>query len=86
VRLSFGHTNPRYAREEAMRLQRALARRRAELGADADVLGPSPAYVPRVRGRWRWQLLIRGREPAAIVRDFTLPPGWSVDVDPQTLA
>ena len=73
VRLTFAHPNPRVAREEALRLQRALSHRRAELGSDADVLGPSPAYVPRVRGRWRWQLLLRGRDPAALVRDFVLP-------------
>ena len=82
---SFSHTNPRSARDEALRLQRALSQRRAELGSDVDVVGPSPAYVPRVRGRWRWQFLLRGRDPAALVRDFLLPPDWAVDVDPASL-
>jgi primosomal protein N' (replication factor Y) len=82
VRLMFGHTNARYAREEAMRLGKALELRRSELGSHSDVVGPAPAYVPRVRGRWRWQLLLRGREPAELVRDFLLPAGWTVDVDP----
>jgi len=85
VRLTLAHPNPRFAREEALRLQRALSHRRAELGNDADVLGPSPAYVPRIRGRWRWQLLLRGSDPAALVRDFVFPPNWIVDVDPVSL-
>jgi primosomal protein N' (replication factor Y) len=85
LRMMFTHANPRFAREEAMRVQRALSLRRAELGSGDEVLGPSPAYVPRVRGRWRWQLLLRGRDPAALVRDFLLPNGWTIDVDPATL-
>ncbi len=86
VRMMFTHANPRFAREEAVRVQRALSLRRAEAGSDVDVIGPSPAYVPRVRGRWRWQLLLRGRDPASLARDFLLPQGWVVDVDPGTLA
>jgi primosomal protein N' (replication factor Y) len=85
VRMVFSHANPRFAREEAMRTARALSLRRAELGIDASILGPSPAYVPKVRGRWRWQLLLRGQDPAAIVRDFLLPQGWAIDVDPASL-
>ena len=85
VRLWFQHANPRFAREEAMRVQHALEERRTELGSSDEIIGPSPAYVPRVRGRWRWQLLLRGRDPSALVRDFILPPNWSIDVDPVTL-
>ena len=86
VRLLFAHSNPRFARDEAMRMQRALSQRRAELGSDAVIAGPSPAYVPRVRGRYRWQIVIRGRQPDELLRDSPLAANWSVDVDPVTLA
>jgi primosomal protein N' (replication factor Y) len=82
LRMTFTHPNPRYAREEALRMQKALALRRAEFGASDEIIGPAPAYVPRVRGRWRWQLTVRGRDPASLVRGFVLPPNWAVDVDP----
>lgn len=85
VQLTLTHSNPRWSRDEALRLHRALTHRRAEMGSDSDVIGPSPAYVPRVRGRWRWEILLRGRDPASLVRDFVLPPHWSVDVDPASL-
>jgi primosomal protein N' (replication factor Y) len=85
VRLTLAHTNERWAREEATRVARALTHRRAERGSDADVLGPTPAYVPRLRGRWRWQILLRGRDPASLVRDFVLPQHWSIDVDPASM-
>jgi primosomal protein N' (replication factor Y) len=85
VRMVFSHANPRFAREEAMRTAEALSLRRAEQGSDTEVIGPSPAYVPKVRGRWRWQLLLKGRDPASLVRDFLLPAGWAIDVDPASL-
>jgi primosomal protein N' (replication factor Y) len=85
VQLTLTHPNARWARDEALRMQKALSLRRAELGADVDVLGPSPAYVPRIRGRWRWQFLLRGRDPASPLREMALPPHWSVDVDPASL-
>ena len=85
VRLTLAHTNERWAREEATRVARTLTQRRAELGSDSDVLGPSPPYIPRLRGRWRWQILLRGRDPASLVRDFVLPQHWSIDVNPASL-
>ncbi|MBI2200737.1 MAG: primosomal protein N', partial [Armatimonadetes bacterium] len=41
----------------------ATARRLADsLVDDGEVLGPSPAPLPRIRGRYRWQVLIKERE------------------------
>ena len=67
-------------------MEHALEARRAELGISCEMIGPSPAYVPRVRGRWRWQVLLKGSDPAAVVRDYLLPQGWTVDIDPATVA
>jgi primosomal protein N' (replication factor Y) len=85
VRLLLTHPNPRFARDDAAQLQRVLSHRRAEIGSDTTIIGPSPAYIERVRGRWRWQLLLRGRNPTELIRDFVLPPSWSIDVDPASL-
>ncbi len=85
VQLTLAHTNERWARDEALRLHKALNLRRSELGSTTDILGPTPAYVPRVRGRWRWHLLLRGPDPTPLIRDFILPPNWSIDVDPASL-
>ncbi len=82
VRLLFQHTNPTYAIEEASRMAselRTLAADRPEI----EVTGPTPPQVARVRGRHRWAILVRGGEPAELIRDLDeLPPGWIVDVDP----
>jgi primosomal protein N' (replication factor Y) len=85
VKLIVTHPNERWSREEALRMQRVLTHRRSESGALADVIGPAPAYVPRVRGRWRWQIILRGDDPANLLRELPLPPHWSIDVDPASL-
>ncbi|HEY8754976.1 MAG TPA: primosomal protein N' [Candidatus Dormibacteraeota bacterium] len=51
-------------------------------GCGLDVLGPTPAFLHRLRGEYRWQITIRGE---AIERAFPHLPrarGWSIDVDP----
>lgn len=85
VKLLFQHTSASYAFEEATRLERLLAAERDRRGLDIDIRGPAPAYVARIRGRWRWQLVLRGRDPAELLRGLTLSQHWSVDVDPVTL-
>jgi primosomal protein N' (replication factor Y) len=81
ARLLFAHPRQEYALEEAVRVQRELRRLAAGL-PDVEVMGPTPPQIARVRGRYRWTLLVRGDDPAALVRQVELPPGWTVDVDP----
>jgi primosomal protein N' (replication factor Y) len=83
VRLTFAHTNADYSREQAAKMASGLREETARLGLpNVDVLGPSPAYVPRIRGRWRWNVVVRGDDPTAILGDEPLPRGWTLDVDP----
>lgn len=60
-----------------------------------DVLGPTTAPLPRLVGRWRYQVILRGTEPGAFRRFLTerarrwkVPHGVRliVDVDPRSLA
>jgi primosomal protein N' (replication factor Y) len=53
--------------------------------ADPDVLGPAPAYIRRVRGDYRWSILVRGRTPDELIEKVRLGPRWSVDIDPVNL-
>ena len=83
ARLVYSHTNSAYAREEAARLARHLCRERDVRGLpDLEVKGPSPPHVARLRGRYRWQVLLRHSDPAELLRAIQIPPGWRVDVDP----
>jgi primosomal protein N' (replication factor Y) (superfamily II helicase) len=68
------------AREMAGRLRTASEAR----GAGVTVIGPAPAYIARRADRWRWNVVLRGPDPAGLL-DGGLEPPWSVDVDPETL-
>ena len=86
VRLSYAHTGATYSQGQAAVMARRLKQRRDRLGLpNLDVLGPAPAFVPRLRGRWRWNVVLRGSDPAALLRDLPLPRGWTADVDPISL-
>ena len=83
VRLLFTHTNDVRCQREAERLGRVLRHQRQIWGlAEVDVLGPAPAYPTRVRGRYRWHILLRGPDPRLLLDRAELPQGWLVDVDP----
>ena len=48
------------------------------------VMGPSPAFIHRLRGEYRWQVTLKGK---GLERARHLAPrgkGWSYDVDPVT--
>ncbi|MFL5732911.1 MAG: primosomal protein N' [Chloroflexia bacterium] len=47
-----------------------------------DVLGPAPCFVHKVRGQFRWQVLIRADSVAPLLEGFNPGPGWVLDVDP----
>ena len=86
ARLTFAHTNSAYAQRQAETVVRTLRDECARLGVpNLDVLGPAPAYIARIRGRWRWNVIVRGADPAVLLRDLTLARGWTVDVDPASV-
>jgi primosomal protein N' (replication factor Y) (superfamily II helicase) len=84
VKLTVGHED----REAAEALARSMAERlregALEVGSDVAVLGPVPAYVARRGGRWRFHVVLRGRDPLAVLGGDPGTP-WSVDVDPESL-
>ena len=53
---------------------------------DISLIGPAPAFIHRLRGRFRWQLILRGAESSAFLSRIAIPQGWTVDVDPVGLA
>jgi len=73
----------RDAQELTQRLRRHVERQ----GLPAvEIIGPTPGYVRRVRNQYRWHVLLRAHDPAAVLRPLLpLPRGWRVDIDPVSL-
>jgi primosomal protein N' (replication factor Y) (superfamily II helicase) len=84
VKLTVGIVDREAAEREAASMGERLRERARERGVDVAVLGPAPAYIAKRADRWRWNLVLRGRDPADLL-DGGLEPPWSVDVDPETL-
>lgn len=86
VRLLFTHVNAEQCARETQRLANQLRDRIARQGLpELDVIGPAPCFVERIRGRYRWHLVLRGTSPASVLESGDFPQGWQVDVDPVSL-
>ena len=86
VHMVYIHTNESACRREAYRIAKLLrdtAYGRGLVGID--VVGPAPAHAQKVRGRYRWHLIIRGRSLHSLINEVTIPKGWTIDVDPVTV-
>ena len=86
ARLLFSHTNDHYCQREVTRVAALLQQEIRRQGqAATDVIGPAPAYPPRVRGRFRWHIIVRGPDPELLLEGLSFPSGWAVDIDPISL-
>jgi len=83
ARLTYRHTNDTICQREAERMKERLTSEIESRGLDnLSLIGPAPAFVHRLRGRFRWQLILRGAEPSTFLARMPIPQGWTVDVDP----
>jgi len=53
---------------------------------DVSIIGPAPCFFARLRGRWRWHILLRAPRGSRALRRLLgatpLPAGWRIDVEP----
>ena len=49
---------------------------------DISVIGPAPAFIRRLRGRYRWHIIVRGADPGEFLARLNFGQGWTVDIDP----
>jgi len=84
--LVYSHISDAHCQREAERMKRLLSEEIDSRGlADLDIIGPAPAFIHRLRGRFRWQLILRSSEPSALISEIPIPQGWTVDIDPMAL-
>jgi primosomal protein N' (replication factor Y) len=84
IKLTVGLAKREAALDAAAQMVTRLRERSVELDAGVVVLGPVPAYIVRRGGRWRFHVVLRGRDPMAVLGGDPGTP-WSVDVDPESL-
>jgi primosomal protein N' (replication factor Y) len=84
TRLLYRNADPERAQREAQRLGRLVRRALQEGGRPDDLIGPAPCFFERLRGDYRWHLVLRAADPRLFLPS-SLPQGWTIDVDPVTL-
>ncbi len=85
ARLLYTNPNNALCQREAQRMHHLLKEERDSWGMDITLIGPSPAFIPRVRGRYRWQIILRSDDPVHLLAQVPTPQGWVVDIDPVSL-
>jgi primosomal protein N' (replication factor Y) len=85
ARLEFRHREApqaeRAARSMAAQIQAWL---RQEPRRATELIGPVPCYFARIAGVYRWQIVLRGPDPASLLRNKPLE-NWRVEIDPASL-
>jgi primosomal protein N' len=80
----FRHSASKFAAEEAKRMAARVRERITSNKISADLIGPSPCFYKRIRGLYRWQIVVRTKDPTIVIPE-DLPEGWFIDIDPVTL-
>ncbi|MFN2265403.1 MAG: primosomal protein N' [Anaerolineales bacterium] len=85
VRLEFRHLNADRAEERAHELAHRITGWLAEEGSSAThMIGPVPPFFARLKGEYRWQIILRGPDPRNLLRGRQLRD-WRIEVNPPTL-
>lgn len=75
------------AHENAYETATRLQRRREISGLTGiEVIGPTPSVPFRIRGMFRWQIVLKGAGPEQLLDEEPAGAGWSIDVDPVSLS
>jgi primosomal protein N' (replication factor Y) len=83
ARLLYTHVNDAACRQQAENMRDLLHTKIDTRGvAGISIIGPAPAYIHRLRGRYRWHIILRGLGISAFLAPVSLPQGWTVDIDP----
>jgi primosomal protein N' (replication factor Y) len=73
-------------RQETQQMKSRLAEERDRCGiSGTTIIGPVPAFVSRLRGKYRWQLVVRGTGLSEFLSAVDFRAGWMVEVDPVSL-
>ena len=85
ARYLYRNRNDAACARAADQMARKLARHARERGVSMDLLGPAPAFASRVRGDYQWQVVLRSSDLESLLDGIPVDPGWTVDIDPQSL-
>jgi len=89
IKLSFEHKDPITAKNQAKILMEKLKTQIKNLKtSDIELFGPVPAFISRIAGKYRWNIILKSKTKNLETRNRLLiivPSIWSIEVDPESL-
>ncbi len=83
ARLIFSHANDAICKREIVKMKKILVEKADAAGIGGlEIIGPAPVFIHKLRGRYRWQMVLRGSNLSAFLSQIEFNRGWSVDIDP----
>jgi primosomal protein N' (replication factor Y) len=85
IKLVYSHKDLKNCKQEAQRLYNVLNIKvqSSKFKVQSSILGPAPCFIPKIKGEYRQQIILKGKNLHFLL-DF-VPSTWSVDVDPISL-
>ena len=84
VRLELRDPDPDAARQRAYDLAGTLRETIRAMDLKIRLIGPAPCFFPKLGGKYRWHLILRGPDPVKAIRTLNLT-GIRAEVDPPSL-
>lgn len=84
VRLEYRHHEQEAAEAAARGLAEQIREWIAQDDAQTEMVGPAPCFFSRLHGRYRWQIILRGKDPRMLLRHRRLSD-WIIEVDPSSI-
>lgn len=82
VKFTYSHENRHRCQNEALLLYERLDEWIDRLALpDTDIVGPAPALIEHLRGKYHWQMIVRGPDLHCLLRVVDAA-GWHIDIDP----
>ncbi|MDP3975611.1 MAG: primosomal protein N' [bacterium] len=78
VKLIYAHEDAKKAATQARQFYEEL-----QLCPSDQHIDLAPHYIPKLHGKYIWNIYLRGSKPLELLKQVQLPVGWKVDVDPR---
>jgi primosomal protein N' (replication factor Y) (superfamily II helicase) len=85
LRLEYRHRNAQQAADAAAHMKNNLQQWIANQNLhETEIKGPKPCFFQRINGMYRWEIIISGPDPLALLRGKALED-WRIELDPPSV-
>lgn len=86
IRLIYKDESQKITQEKGEKLKDRLEEKlKTTYNTRVDLLGPSPCFVSKVGGKYRWQIILKIHESNDLEILKEIPKEWTIDIDPVNL-